>query len=71
MEKYVLELIAQAVSEIKRGYIAAAPLNISESLPCDFCEYKNICGIKNNDFENTRKCKSKIALKDIAEVDYE
>lgn len=71
IQNYVRKLINGAIKEIKKGYIAAAPLSIGDMTPCDYCKYINICGIQSKNAGNTRKCNSKVTLKNIAEVDYE
>ena len=70
LQSYIKNLIRVAVEEIKKGYIAAAPLNMGELSPCDYCKYRNICGIKENG-NDARKTHGKITLENIAEVEDE
>ncbi len=71
IKKYVKSLLQGAVKEIKKGYVAASPISFGDVKPCDYCKYKNVCGIDRSENDMSRKCSSKITLNDIAEVEHE
>ena len=52
---YAKAVSAVAVDEILDGYHAASPYKSSSGLSCQYCEYKNICGIITKDYSSARE----------------
>lgn len=52
---YVLLLAKKAVQEILDGFIKPTPFKKSKETPCEYCSFKNICGIKSNADSWTRE----------------
>lgn len=53
---YAKKLAEKAVKEILEGYIKPTPFKRSTSeKPCEYCEFKNICGINKNQDKWTRE----------------
>lgn len=55
ISSYVLLLAKKAVREILDGFIKPTPLKKSKETPCEYCSFKNICGIKMNADSWTRE----------------
>lgn len=45
ISSYVLKLSCKAVQEILQGFIKPTPLKKSSEIACEYCPYKNVCGI--------------------------
>ena len=45
ISSYALKLSEKAVEEILQGFIKPTPLKKSSEIACDYCPYKNVCGI--------------------------
>lgn len=44
LRKYAYNLMIETVDDMTCGKIEADPLQVGESLPCSYCDYKSICG---------------------------
>ena len=53
--KYIYELENKAVEEILSGYINPSPLVKKNYSPCDFCDYRWVCGIEKTNNPERRK----------------
>ena len=67
LKNYAKTVSEQAVDEIRSGYIAPNPSEISK--PCDYCAYRHIC-MKNSSAIKYRQA-SKVNLDSFKEVDDE
>ncbi|MBE5741508.1 MAG: hypothetical protein E7351_03175 [Clostridiales bacterium] len=67
LKNYAKTVSEQAVDEIRSGYIAPNPSEISK--PCDYCDYRHIC-MKNSSAIKYRQA-SKVNLDSFKEVDDE
>ncbi len=54
MRQYALAISKNAVEEILEGYYKASPFKNSNRLPCEYCDYKNICSINSMEHKSVR-----------------
>jgi ATP-dependent helicase/nuclease subunit B len=47
--KYLKELIADMVQELRKGDISAMPLNGTRVNACEWCPYRSVCGHEKDD----------------------
>lgn len=52
---YALKLSEKATDEILQGFIKPTPFKKSNETPCEYCEFKSICGISKNQDKWTRE----------------
>lgn len=52
---YARELAKKATEEILQGFIKPTPIKKSSEVPCTFCEFKNVCGIRKMEESWTRE----------------
>ena len=52
---YAKEVSKVAVKEILEGYHKPSPFKTTEGLACQYCEYKNVCGILSCDYRTVRE----------------
>lgn len=55
MASYAKAIASKAVDEILAGYCAPSPYKHSGSLTCEYCEFKNICGIASLNYSTVRE----------------
>ena len=68
MQKYIYKTIKDISKEILSGKIDLKPYNKQGRTPCEYCEYKSICGftprLKNNTYNYIgKKSKDEILMK--------
>jgi len=49
LERYTEKLLGDMAVELHQGEIAAYPLAEGEKLPCDYCDYRTVCGRESED----------------------
>ncbi len=59
LSSYALALAGKGVEEILSGYVNPAPYKSSNELPCEYCEYKKVCGIITKDYQTVREPNNK------------
>ena len=60
LASYVRAVSKQATKEILEGFIMPSPFAKSKTnKPCDYCEYRNVCGIISNDYSSLREPSAK------------
>ena len=52
---YAVAISKKAVEEIIEGYAEASPYKNGSTKACDYCEFKNICGIASKDYSSVRE----------------
>lgn len=65
--EYVHEISSIAIGEILAGYIKASPSKNGERLVCEYCEYKNFCGILQSP-DSARVVESKISFESFVDA---
>lgn len=60
MARYVRAASRKATKEILDGFIMPSPFAKSKTnKPCDYCEYRNVCGILSNEYASLREPSAK------------
>lgn len=52
LQKYIIKTIKNISKEILSGKIDMKPYNKNQKVPCEYCEYRAICGFDNNKADN-------------------
>ncbi len=52
---YARAVASKAVDEILSGHYAPSPFKKNGGLTCDFCEFRNVCGIVSSDYQSVRE----------------
>ena len=58
LSSYTEALTKKATSEILEGFIKPTPLKSADGLACRYCEFRQLCGIENNEESLIRIAKS-------------
>lgn len=61
ISSYAKLISKKAVDEILQGYIKPTPLKTSEGLACEYCEFRNICGIMREEDKWIREANSPLS----------
>ena len=55
MASYAISVSKKAIEEILDGYCKPSPYKNGGTLTCDYCEFKNVCGIASKDYSTVRE----------------
>lgn len=55
MSSYALAVAEKGIDEIISGYVKPSPYKSLGQLPCEYCEYRKVCGISSNDYKSARE----------------
>jgi len=55
LSTYALRLAEKGTQEILSGYVEASPYKCSNELPCEYCEYRRVCGIISKNYQSARE----------------
>jgi len=55
MASYAVAVAGKAIDEILDGNVEPSPYKSLGQLPCEYCEYRKVCGIISNDYKSVRE----------------
>ncbi len=64
---YAIDMLKNAVNNIKDGNINVSPLNLGSHCACDYCDYRGICRFDERLNNNIRQVKAKVTTKSFEE----
>lgn len=70
LAKYVKQMCKIAINEILQGYAKPSPIRLSDSdsLPCENCEFKGVCGVEKTEYALGRKCYTDVKINNITSI---
>lgn len=55
LSSYAIKVSENAINEILEGYVKPSPYKSLGQLPCEYCEYRKVCGIISEDYRTARE----------------